>query len=121
MLPVSTTETKDRRTRTSRHNEVMAESTDWGPQMPRVTQSPYHMPAGAGTVTDTVHRGGIPYIISGLPSWLQEVMLALIVVAFFLVGAVELLGRPVSGRQRGRDHFLLVLLRQLARRKAGQG
>ena len=45
------------------------------------------MPAGAGTVTDTVHRGGIPYIISGLPSWLQEVMLALIVVAFFSCGS----------------------------------
>ena len=45
------------------------------------------MPAGAGTVTDTVHRGGIPYIISGLPSWLQEAMLALIVVAFFSCGS----------------------------------
>jgi amino acid transporter len=45
------------------------------------------MPAGAGTVADTVHRGGIPYIISGLPSWLQEVMLALIVVAFFSCGS----------------------------------
>src|SRR6266571_8513217 len=41
------------------------------------------MPTGAGTVADTVNKGGIPYIISGLPSWLQEVMLALIVVAFF--------------------------------------
>src|SRR5438445_650762 len=45
------------------------------------------MPAGAGTVTDTVNRGGIPHIISGLPSWLQEVMLALIVVAFFSCGS----------------------------------
>jgi amino acid transporter len=45
------------------------------------------MPAGAGTVADTVNRGGIPYIISGLPSWLQEAMLALIVVAFFSCGS----------------------------------
>jgi len=45
------------------------------------------MPAGAGTVADTVNKGGIPYIISGLPSWLQEVMLALIVVAFFSCGS----------------------------------
>ncbi len=45
------------------------------------------MPAGAGTVTDTVNKGGIPYIISGLPSWLQEAMLALIVVAFFSCGS----------------------------------
>jgi amino acid transporter len=45
------------------------------------------MPAGAGTVADTVNKGGIPYIISGLPSWLQEAMLALIVVAFFSCGS----------------------------------
>ena len=45
------------------------------------------MPAGAGAVADTVNRGGIPYIISGLPSWLQEVMLVLIVVAFFSCGS----------------------------------
>jgi amino acid transporter len=45
------------------------------------------MPAGAGTVGDTVSKGGIPYIISGLPSWLQETMLALIVVAFFSCGS----------------------------------
>ena len=45
------------------------------------------MPAGAGTVADTVNRGGIPYIISDLPSWLQEAMLALIVVAFFSCGS----------------------------------
>ncbi len=45
------------------------------------------MPAGAGTVADTVNKGGIPYIISGLPSWLQEAMLVLIVVAFFSCGS----------------------------------
>ena len=45
------------------------------------------MPARAGAVADTVNKGGIPYIISGLPSWLQEAMLVLIVVAFFSCGS----------------------------------
>jgi amino acid transporter len=45
------------------------------------------MPAGANTVLKTVESGGIPYILSYLPSWLQETMLALIVIAFFSCGS----------------------------------
>jgi amino acid transporter len=44
------------------------------------------MPAGAGTVVNTVQSGGIPYILGSLPSGLQETMLGVIVVAFLACG-----------------------------------
>jgi amino acid transporter len=45
------------------------------------------MPAGANSVLETIRGGGIPYILSSLPSWLQETMLGLIIIAFFSCGS----------------------------------
>jgi amino acid transporter len=45
------------------------------------------MPAGANSVVKTIQSGGIPYILSYLPSGLQETMLGLIVIAFFSCGS----------------------------------
>ena len=35
------------------------------------------MPAGAGAANVTLQNGGIPYLLSQLPHWMQDVMLAL--------------------------------------------
>ena len=45
------------------------------------------MPAGAGSVTRTISNGGIPYILSQLPHGMQDVLLALIIFAFFSCGS----------------------------------
>ena len=45
------------------------------------------MPAGAGSVVRTVSNGGIPYILSQLPDGMQDVLLALIIFAFFSCGS----------------------------------
>ena len=45
------------------------------------------MPAGANSVVKTIQGGGIPYILSYLPSGLQEAMLGLIVIAFCSCGS----------------------------------
>ncbi len=45
------------------------------------------MPAGAGSVGRTVSNGGIPYILSQLPHAMQDVLLALIIFAFFSCGS----------------------------------
>ena len=44
------------------------------------------MPAGADAVTTTVTDGGIPYILSQLPYGMQDVLLVLIIFAFFSCG-----------------------------------
>jgi amino acid transporter len=44
------------------------------------------MPAGAGSVVKTITSGGIPYILSSLPSGMQNVLLLLIIFAFFSCG-----------------------------------
>jgi amino acid transporter len=45
------------------------------------------MPAGAGSVGRTISNGGIPYILSQLPHAMQDVLLALIILAFFSCGS----------------------------------
>jgi amino acid transporter len=45
------------------------------------------IPAGANPVMRTVESGGIPYILSYLPSALQKTMLALIIIAFLACGS----------------------------------
>jgi len=45
------------------------------------------MPTGAGATNATVVKGGIPYILSQLPHGLQDVLLALIIFAFFSCGS----------------------------------
>jgi amino acid transporter len=45
------------------------------------------MPSGAGSVVKTVSNGGIPYIFSQLPHGMQDVLLALIIFAFFSCGS----------------------------------
>jgi amino acid transporter len=55
------------------------------------------MPAGANTVVKTIQSGGIPYILSSLPSGLQETMLGLIILAFFSCGsAVQAAGSRLA-------------------------
>ena len=55
------------------------------------------MPAGANSVVKTIQGGGIPYILSYLPSGLQEAMLGLIVIAFFSCGsAVQAAGSRLA-------------------------
>ena len=55
------------------------------------------MPAGANSVVKTIQSGGIPYILSYLPSGLQETMLGLIVIAFFSCGsAVQAAGSRLA-------------------------
>jgi amino acid transporter len=44
------------------------------------------MPTGAAAVNLTIQNGGIPYILSQLPHGLQDVLLALIIFAFFSCG-----------------------------------
>jgi amino acid transporter len=44
------------------------------------------MPAGPGAVTQTVKGGGVPFILSELPSGLQDALLLLIIFAFFSCG-----------------------------------
>jgi amino acid transporter len=44
------------------------------------------MPAGADPVGRTVNGGGVPFILGGLPSWLQDLLLLLIIFAFFSCG-----------------------------------
>jgi amino acid transporter len=44
------------------------------------------MPSGAGAVNTTVADGGIPYILSQLPKGLEDVVLLLIIFAFFSCG-----------------------------------
>ncbi|MGH3237402.1 MAG: amino acid permease, partial [Streptosporangiaceae bacterium] len=44
------------------------------------------MPAGPGSVSTTVSSGGVPYILGQLPSGLQDVLLVLIIFAFFSCG-----------------------------------
>jgi amino acid transporter len=45
------------------------------------------MPAGAAAANITVQNGGAPYIFSQLPHGLQDVMLILIIFAFFSCGS----------------------------------
>ncbi len=45
------------------------------------------MPGGAGSAIRTVSNGGIPYILSQLPHSMQDVLLALIIFAFFSCGS----------------------------------
>jgi amino acid transporter len=45
------------------------------------------MPTGAGATNATVTKGGIPYILSQLPHGLQDVLLGLIIFAFFSCGS----------------------------------
>ena len=45
------------------------------------------MPGGADSVVKTIQGGGIPYILSSVPSGLQEAMLGLIILAFFSCGS----------------------------------
>jgi amino acid transporter len=45
------------------------------------------MPTGAGAASLTVQNGGIPYLLSQLPHWMQDIMLALIIFAFFSCGS----------------------------------
>jgi amino acid transporter len=45
------------------------------------------MPSGAAAANLTVQNGGIPYILSQLPHWMQDIMLALIIFAFFSCGS----------------------------------
>jgi amino acid transporter len=45
------------------------------------------MPTGAGAANLTLQNGGIPYLLSQLPHWMQDIMLALIIFAFFSCGS----------------------------------
>ena len=55
------------------------------------------MPGGANSVVKTIQGGGIPYILSSLPSGLQEAMLGLIIIAFFSCGsAVQAAGSRLA-------------------------
>ena len=55
------------------------------------------MPGGANSVVKTIQNGGIPYILSSLPSGLQETMLGLIIIAFFSCGsAVQAAGSRLA-------------------------
>jgi amino acid transporter len=45
------------------------------------------MPAGAGSASRTISNGGIPYILSQLPHGMQDVLLALVIFAFFSCGS----------------------------------
>jgi amino acid transporter len=44
------------------------------------------MPAGNDPVGRTVNGGGVPFILGELPSWLQDLLLLLIIFAFFSCG-----------------------------------
>jgi amino acid transporter len=44
------------------------------------------MPAGKDPVGQTVKGGGVPFILGELPSWLQDLLLLLIIFAFFSCG-----------------------------------
>ena len=44
------------------------------------------MPSGPGSVITTVTRGGVPYIVSPLPHALRDLVLVLIIFAFFCCG-----------------------------------
>lgn len=44
------------------------------------------MPAGPGSVSSTIAGGGVPYIFSPLPRGLQDLLLILIILAFFSCG-----------------------------------
>lgn len=44
------------------------------------------MPAGSHAVAQTVKGGGVPFILSELPSWLQDSLLLLIIFAFLSCG-----------------------------------
>jgi len=44
------------------------------------------MPSGANPVGKTVKGGGVPFILGELPSWLQDVLLLVIIFAFFSCG-----------------------------------
>jgi amino acid transporter len=55
------------------------------------------IPAGPNPVLRTVEGGGIPYILSSLPSGLQYTMLGLIIIAFFSCGsAVQAAGSRLA-------------------------
>jgi amino acid transporter len=45
------------------------------------------MPAGSSAVAQTIKGGGVPFILSELPSWLQDGLLLLIIFAFFSCGS----------------------------------
>src|SRR3989440_3474076 len=45
------------------------------------------MPTGAGAASLTLQNGGIPYLLGQLPHWMQDIMLALIIFAFFSFGS----------------------------------
>jgi amino acid transporter len=45
------------------------------------------MPSGAGAANLTIQNGGIPYLLSQLPHWMQDIMLGLIIFAFFSCGS----------------------------------
>jgi len=45
------------------------------------------MPGGAGSAARTISNGGIPYILSQLPHGMQDVLLVLIIFAFFSCGS----------------------------------
>jgi amino acid transporter len=45
------------------------------------------MPAGPGAASQTISGGGIPYIFSQLPKGMQDVLLILIILAFFSCGS----------------------------------
>src|SRR3954463_9780633 len=45
------------------------------------------MPTGAGAANLTIQNGGIPFLLSQLPHWMQDVMLGLIIFAFFSCGS----------------------------------
>jgi amino acid transporter len=44
------------------------------------------MPSGSNPVGHTVEGGGVPFILGQLPSWLQDLLLLLIIFAFFSCG-----------------------------------
>ena len=44
------------------------------------------MPSGKNPVGQTVDGGGVPFILGQLPSWLQDLLLLLIIFAFFSCG-----------------------------------
>jgi amino acid transporter len=45
------------------------------------------MPTGPGAANLTLQNGGIPFLLSQLPHWMQDIMLALIIFAFFSCGS----------------------------------
>jgi amino acid transporter len=44
------------------------------------------MPSGSDPVGSTIKGGGVPFILGQLPSWLQDILLLLIIFAFFSCG-----------------------------------